>query len=201
MTQDEYVTIMEAARRCGVSDKTIQRAIRRGILPARYPQPNRSEIAVSDLEQFRSPSGQVSGQSVAELLSRVAALEQRVQDLEEQAQRLPDSKLIAKARRISSPRERLTGPLPQNLVSLLAFARLHNIAEATVQTHVNMQLLPAKHGEWADADGIIVTLALDVKGKAAFFQIYREFPMFLACKRCPHGYQDMSRQSSGNTQT
>lgn len=44
----EYVTIMEAARRCGVSDKTIRRAIHKGTLSARSPQPNRSEIAVSD---------------------------------------------------------------------------------------------------------------------------------------------------------
>ena len=48
----EYVTIVEAARRCGVSDKTIRRAIHKGLLPARFPKPNRSEIAVSDLERF-----------------------------------------------------------------------------------------------------------------------------------------------------
>src|SRR2546427_7433874 len=46
------VTIQEAARRYGVSDKTIQRAIRAGTLPARYPLPNRCEIAVGDLERF-----------------------------------------------------------------------------------------------------------------------------------------------------
>ncbi len=33
-----YVSIQEAARRCGVSDKTIQRAIRAGDLPAQYPK-------------------------------------------------------------------------------------------------------------------------------------------------------------------
>ncbi len=47
-----YVTIQEAARHCGVCDKTIQRAIRAGTLPARYPQPNRCEIAISDLDTF-----------------------------------------------------------------------------------------------------------------------------------------------------
>jgi excisionase family DNA binding protein len=49
-----YVTIQEAARHCGVSDKTIQRAIRAGTLPARYPRLNRCEIAESRLNSFKS---------------------------------------------------------------------------------------------------------------------------------------------------
>src|SRR5439155_22191757 len=85
MTESEHVTILEAARRCGVSDKTIQRAIRRGILPARYPQPNRCEIAVSDLERIRL--GQMSGHTTEPLECCVAELEQRVQDLEDLVQR------------------------------------------------------------------------------------------------------------------
>src|SRR2546422_6830723 len=75
MTQDEYVTIMEAARRCGVSDKTIQRAIRRGVLPARYPQPNRCEIAVRVLETFKT--GHLSGPVTQSLEPRVIELERR----------------------------------------------------------------------------------------------------------------------------
>jgi hypothetical protein len=108
---------------------------------------------------------------------------------------------VSKPRQVSPAKERTTGPLPKRFVSLLAFAKLHNVAESTVQTHVGMGLLPAKRGEWTEAEGTLVTLALDAKGKAAFFQIYREFPMFLACKPCPHGYLDMSRQSRGDAQT
>jgi Helix-turn-helix domain len=48
----EYVNIMEAARRCGVSDKTIRRWIHAKKLHARFSQPNRCEIAVSDLVPF-----------------------------------------------------------------------------------------------------------------------------------------------------
>ena len=80
----EYVNIMEAARRCAVSDKTIRRAIRKGTLPARFPKPNRCEIAVCDLERF-TPR-QASGQVQAEVESRIAALERRVQVLEHQVQ-------------------------------------------------------------------------------------------------------------------
>jgi hypothetical protein len=194
MAESDYVTIEGAAQRCGVNPKTIQRAIRKGRLPARYPQPNRCEIAIADLERFHPASGHLPGQSAEDLVSRVAALEQRVADLEEQVHDLQASPSIVKTGRRSSAREHLTGPLPRKYVSLLAFARLHNIAEATVLTHVDMGLLPAKQGAWTDADSTLVTLALDRSGKAVFFQIYCERPIFLACNHCPHGYLDMSRQ-------
>ncbi len=184
MTESEHVTILEAARRCGVSDKTIQRAIRRGILPARYPQPNRCEIAVSDLERIRL--GQMSGHTTEPLERRVAELEQRVQDLEALVQRLLKRQEAPKPRRASRTKERTTGPLPRQFISLLAFARHHNVAESKVLSHIEMGLLPVKRGEWTDHDGMVVTLALDAKGRAAFSQLYHGIPPFLSCKQCPH---------------
>jgi len=95
--------------------------------------------------------------------------------------------------RSSSPKQRhraraepTTGPLPKHLVPLLAFAGQHHVAETRVQTHVDIGLLPAKHGEWMDTDGTAVTLALDSSGRAAFYQLYRGVPPFLACPQCPH---------------
>jgi hypothetical protein len=67
--------------------------------------------------------------------------------------------------------ERTTGPLPKQFVSLLAFARLHNIAESTVQTHMDMELFPVERGTWTDTDGTEVALALDAKGRAAFYPL------------------------------
>jgi hypothetical protein len=69
--------------------------------------------------------------------------------------------------------ERTTGPLPKQLVSLVAFAKLHNVPEQTAVTHatMNLPLLPAKYGEWTETDGTTVTLALDAKGRAAFHQL------------------------------
>ncbi len=195
MTEREYVTILEAARRCGVSDKTIQRAIRRGTLPAQYPQPNRCEIAVSDLERFRPTPGHLSGQASTSLESRVAALEQQVQDLEDLRQHLLDRQASSKPRRVTNAKERTIGPLPTHLVSLLAFAKLHNIAEQKVLTAIDIELLPVKRGQWTDRDGSTVTLAFDAKGRAAFYQVYRDLPLFVACQQCPHGYLDMSRQN------
>ena len=50
---EEYTTIAEAARKLGdVSDKTIRRAIRSGKLAARYPQPNKAEISIADLQEW-----------------------------------------------------------------------------------------------------------------------------------------------------
>lgn len=83
-----------------------------------------------------------------------------------------------------------TGSLPKHLVSLLVFARQHNIAESTVQTHMNMGLFPVKQGIWMDTDGTEVTLALNAKGKAAFYHLYHSSPQFMSCPLCAHGYQD-----------
>src|SRR5579859_4937876 len=102
----EYVNIMEAARRCGVSDKTIRRAIHKGILPARSPKPNRSEIAVADLERFASDRG--SGPVQGEASSQIAALQRRVQVLEQQVQELFTRLEAAQPRRASRRTERIT---------------------------------------------------------------------------------------------
>lgn len=120
MIQDEYVTIMEAARRCGVSDKTIQRAIRRGILPARYPQPNRCEIAVSALETFKT--GQLSGPVVQSLEYRVIELERRVQQLERQIHDLLSRPQAQGKRRITKAQERTVGPIGKCTEGLTIFA-------------------------------------------------------------------------------
>lgn len=195
-----FVTIQEAARRCGVSDKTIRRAIRAGILPARYPLPNRCEIAVSDLDTFmpghvqtatkQRLAEQVSGHVQAEMEHRVAALEHRVQQLERLLTELLTKPPIPKPQNRARVRERTTGPLPKQFVSLQTFARHHNVAESKVRTHADTGLLPVKHGEWTDANGTVVTLALDPKGRAAFYQLYHGVPPFLECKQCPHGYLD-----------
>ena len=184
MTDSEHITIREAARRYRVSDKKLQRAIRAEKLRARYPKPNRCEIAVADLERFLS--GHLSGQTREPLERRVAELEQRVTDLEDLVQRERSRQEPSRSRRVSSAKERPTGPLPRQFISLLAFARLHNMTESKVLTHVDMELLPAKRGAWMDQDGTVVTLALDAKGRHAFYQLYRGVPPFVECQQCPH---------------
>lgn len=182
----EYVNIMEAARRCGVSDKTIRRWIHAEKLRARFPQPNRCEIAVSDLDAFLP--GHLSGQSAEPLESRVARLERQVQALERQVQQLLTRSATERAERSSSrrSRERTTGPLPRHLVPVLAFAELHRMPEQTVQTHIDISLLPVHRGAWTDHDGQPVSMAFDAKGRQAFHQLYHDTALFVPCTRCPH---------------
>jgi excisionase family DNA binding protein len=182
----EYVNIMEAARRCGVSDKTIRRWIHAQKLRAHFPQPNRCEIAVSDLEPFLP--GQVPGQGEEVLENRLAALERQVQALERLVQQLFSRPGASKAERSSPSRKRhsTTGPLPRHLVSVLAFAELHRIPEQKVLTHTEISLLPVHRGAWTDHDGQEVTQAFDAKGRQAFHQLYHETPWFTPCTRCPH---------------
>ena len=182
----EYVNIMEAARRCGVSDKTIRRWIRAQKLRARFPHPNRCEIAISDLEPFLP--GQVPGHGKEPLESRVAALERQVQALEQQMQQQLSRPGVSKAERPSPSRKRhsTTGQLPRHLVPVLAFAELHRIPEQKVLTHIEISLLPVHRGAWTDHDGQEVSLAFDAKGRQAFHQLYHEMPLFVPCSRCPH---------------
>jgi excisionase family DNA binding protein len=86
----EYVTVVEGARRLGISDKTIRRAIHAGKLPARYPHKNRCEIAVSDLEAWRQPPTErdATDHRLAELETRLHQVELQVHQLL-QAQRVP----------------------------------------------------------------------------------------------------------------
>lgn len=182
----EYVNIMEAARRCGVSDKTIRRWIHAEKLRAHFPQPNRCEIAISDLEPFLP--GHLPGQGEEPLEDRVAALERQVQALQRQVQQLLSTQGASRGQRSSVSRKRqpATGPLPRHLVSVLAFAELHRIPEQKVQTHIDIRLLPVHRGAWTDHDGQPVTLAFDAKGRQAFHQLYQDTPLFVPCTRCPH---------------
>src|SRR6266567_5006705 len=139
MVESTYVSIQEAARRCGVSGKTIQRAIQAGKLVARYPKPNQCEIAISDLEIFRP--GQVSGHAPnpVALESRIAALERRLSEMElqvEQLQHEQQNALLETKRRTgtkkplaSRSRPSTDGTLlPEGLVLLQTYVALHAVS-------------------------------------------------------------------------
>src|SRR5260370_14748223 len=181
----DYLTIMEAARRSGKSDKTIRRAIHKGLLAAHFPQPNRCEIAIKDLDAFLH--GQVSGQLESLQEQRSAELEGRIQALEAQGQRLLDKPKALGAHRVTSPRERMAGLLPRHLVPLLPFAQMHKVSDTTVHGAIEMGLLPVNRVSWTQRDGAPVALALDAKGQHALHQLYHDVPPFVACDQCPHG--------------
>ena len=190
----EYVTITEAARRARVSSKTIQRAIQAGKLVAHYPQPNRCEIEVAALDTFLL-HGQLCRPVQIAPEDRLTELEQRVQHLERLVHELLSRQETLPSKQVAKRQECTTGPLPKQFVSLLTFARHHNVVQTRAETHADRGLLPVKRGEWTDTDGTVVTLALDTKGKKAFYQLYHGVPPFIECKRCPHGYLDTAVQT------
>src|ERR1700720_963191 len=82
------MNIIEAARRCGVSDKTIRRAILAGKLSASYPQPNMAEISDDELQRWLSGQKSKYVLSATEPHSPIQALESRIAELETHVQTL-----------------------------------------------------------------------------------------------------------------
>ena len=90
--EEEYVTIIEAARRIGMSDKTVRRAIHDGKLAARYPHLNRAEVSVKDLEAWHATLHIRPG----ETQDRLKALEHEVSELKARVEQLESKKRIPK---------------------------------------------------------------------------------------------------------
>jgi excisionase family DNA binding protein len=196
MVEDEYVSIQEAARRCGVSGKTIQRAIQAGKLPAQYPKPNQCKIAISALETFRPR--QVSGHAPnpADLESRIAVLEYRLTEMErlvEQLQRERQGVQLETTRKADTTKPRASRPrpptqsmpLPEGLVLLQAFISLHAVSSNEAEKrwkagfiHVVKQLETGGKRRQ--------TIALDEQGRHDFWVQFHTTNGFRSCDQCPH---------------
>src|SRR5437588_13044744 len=119
----EYVTVVEGARRLGISEKTIRRAIHTGKLPARYPHKNRCEIAVSDLEAWRQPPTEPDATD-----HRLAELETRLHQVELQVQQLLQAQSISPVTQHPRAFAEVEAPaLPGGLIPLQEFADLHAV--------------------------------------------------------------------------
>ncbi|SRR6266566_7336120 len=205
MVEDEYVNIQEAARRCGVSGKTIQRAIQASKLPAQYPKPNQCKIAISALETFRS--GQVSGQAPnpADLECRIVELERRLSEMErlvEQLQRERQDILLEMKRRVGTtkPRSSQSRPSTENtllsegLVLLQAFVALHTVSSNDAEKRwkagfIHVVKQPEAGGKRRQI------IALDEQGRRDFWVQFHATPGFRSCDQCPHPAPgQMSRQ-------
>jgi hypothetical protein len=192
MIEGEYVSIQEAARRCGVSGKTIQRAIQVGKLPAQYPKPNQCKIAISALKTFRP--GQVSGQTTnpAVLESRIAALERRLSEMErlvEQLQHERQGVLLETKRRTGTTKPpRLSTqdmPLPEGLVLLQAFVARHTVSSNEAEKRwkagfIHVVKQPETGGKRRQK------IALDEQGRHDFWVQFHATPGFRSCDQCPH---------------
>jgi hypothetical protein len=192
MVESAYVSIQEAARRCDVSSKTIQRAIQAGKLIARYPKPNRCEIAISDLETLRS--GHLSGHATnpASLESRIAELERRLSEIELLVEQLRHERQETKRRAVakkplaSQPRVSTEDALlPEGLVLLQAFVALHAVSSNEADKRWKAGFIHiVKHSR---AEGKQhQTIALDGQGRRDFWVQFHATPGFRSCDQCPH---------------
>jgi hypothetical protein len=185
----EYINIMEASRRLGISDKTIRRAIHVGKLAARYPHPNRCEIAISDLEAWRQPPAEQDATDgrLAELESRLQQLELQVQQLIDVQQVMPQS--VARPSPVEQKQKpratREVSPLPDHLVPLQAFADQHFVNRNEAERLWKMGAITAVKGTWI-VEKQRITVALDAKGRRDFWVQFHETQGFRACDDCPH---------------
>jgi len=119
--EEEYVTIVEAARRVGMSDKTVRRAIHDGKLEARYPQPNKAEVSITDLEAWHATLHVRPG----ETQDRLQTLETRMSDLEAEVQDLRRQLETSSVTKKALPKTE-TAP-PEDHVWLSEFCALHHV--------------------------------------------------------------------------
>jgi excisionase family DNA binding protein len=171
---EEYITIAEAARRIGLSDKTIRRAIHAGKLTARYPQPNRAEVSLQALHTWHSSLHVRPG----ETQDRLVALEARVGQLESEVQALREQLVGKKAP--SNPK--LDTALPDGFVWLSDFADLHYVPRNEAQ---RLYDLHAIHGQKIGSARRSYP-AIGPRGRRDFWVQLHTRHDFRACDDCPH---------------
>lgn len=170
---EEYVTIAEGARRIGLSDKTVRRAIHDGKLSARYPHPNKAEVLIEDLEAWHSSLHVRPGETqnrLAALESRVATLESEVQELRGQLQ---DSKKKTSRKPDTAP--------PDGFTYLSDFCTLHHVPYQAAA-----DLFPrAIHGQPIKV-GRRNYPVIGPRGRHDFYVQLHTRDDYVKCDDCPH---------------
>ncbi len=169
---EEYITITEAARRVGLSDKTLRRAIKAGKLSARYPQKNKAEVSIADLEAWYHSLTVRPG----ETQERLTALEMRVGELEAQVLSLHKQ---LEAKKKEPPKPATTAP--DGFTYLSDFCTEHYVpyqAAADLFPHmIRGQYLTVQRRKQA---------VIGPKGRHDFWVQLHNRPDFRACDDCPH---------------
>lgn len=179
----EYVTIVEAARRAGMSDKTLRRAIHAGKLAARYPQPNRAEVALDDLERWQTSLVARS----REIQERVAMLETQVAMLyaqvQEQAGELTELQRFVEKEPSKRTLPKPEDTLPTDFTWLADFASQHFIP---YQEAERLYKVAAIHGQKITVSGRRAPIAISKRGRRDFWVQLHMYPDFRSCDDCPH---------------
>ncbi len=172
---EEDITIAEAARRIGLSDKTIRRAIKAGKLQAHYPKKNRAEVSIADLEAWYNSLHVRPG----ETQERLTALEARIEALESEVQALRrqlETSVPAK----KEPSKPAT-TAPDGFTYLSDFCAQHYVpyqAAADLFPHmIRGQYITVQRHKQA---------VIGPKGRHDFWVQLHNRPDFRSCDDCPH---------------
>lgn len=192
---EEFITIAEAARRLGKSEKTLRRMVHSGKLTARYPVSNRAEIAISDIEALSRQGVQV--ETEAAIAGRVERLERQVIELQATIERLsapgaPVARQRITARTLpdldaprSAPVVSGVQGIPDGAVRVVDFARAHTMNEGTVKTQVYAGHLDAIAVDNLSRPGEKIRY-FTIEQQRRAVELWQHNPRFSQCKDCPH---------------
>jgi excisionase family DNA binding protein len=170
---EEYITIIEAARRTGMSDKTIRRAIHAGKLTACYPHPNRALVSTIDLQAWHTSLTVRPGETE----HRIEALETRVAQLESEVKALRSQLENALAKKAPKTDK---AP-PDGFTYLSDFCRQH-----FVPYRVAEELFPrAIYGQKIKIGRRLYPM-IGPKGRHDFWVQLHTHADFRSCDDCPH---------------
>jgi hypothetical protein len=177
----EYLTIFEAAKQAGVSDKTLRRAIENGTLVAqpRLYSNQPVMIAIADWESYltsrhiqeRRLDRKVSRHVETSDRARIAELERRVEELE---------RLVG----VSTPVQQKKGPRRKiEPVELWPFVTRHMVGYDE-KLEEKVRFVAEKLRPFKREDGVEM---LDAQGQRAFWEIFHHTtPLWQDCPDCPH---------------
>lgn len=189
---EEFVSIMEAARRCGISDKTIRRAVHAGKLPANRRKSNYVEIAVSDLAAWRELSADVQEQRLATMEAQIEDLQRQVEHLsvqvEEQARVIAQlsapSPVVASKAPAQKAVELAPSTPPEGLILLREMADVHGVSRNEAERRYKTGMIAGVKRPWPGYKREVI--ALGPKGRRDFWAQFHQIQGFQACDDCPH---------------
>ncbi len=191
---DRRITLAEAARLSGKSERTLRRWYHQGKLQA-MQEGGINSLLYFDIQQIAALAGSTAILQRLDLIeARLASLERlesRVQELEGIIQGLQEKavkNVPTPARAMPSSAIRITqgkSTLPGGLVPASSFAAMHGVHENTIRKAIASGRIAAITGRWQHGRATVTT-ALDASGRAAFYAIYSARPDFQTCSECPH---------------
>ena len=174
---EEYVTITEGARRLGVSNKRIQRAIKAGNLSARYPHTNKAEISMADLQAWHDSLHIRPG----ETQDRLKALETQVAELSAHVETLEGQLADVQVTGARKTPPKLDEAPPEGFTYLSDFCAQHFIPYRTAED----LFLHGIHGQKIKIGHRLYPM-IGSRGRYDFWIQLHTRPDFRSCDDCPH---------------